>query len=135
MLSLEEHILVLVPTLFFFVTVAWGYLFQNLIMSELEEADQLHFQKVKTLLSPHFHQVTYSDAIFLFMVNGIVWILQLYQMSLGVIVMVIGVVVAVTGLLTSFMSRFRLGKRLSNWTMLATLIVAAIEFAMFLFIP
>ena len=134
-LNLEEHILILVPTLFFFVTVAWGYLFQGLILNELEEADRPHFQKMKTLLSPHFHQVTYSDAIFLFMVNGIVWILQLYQLSLGVIVMVIGVVISVTGLLTSFMWRVGVGKRISKWAMLATLIVAAVEFAMFLVIP
>ena len=135
MLSLEEHILILVPTLFFFVTVGWGCLFQKLILNELEEVEGLHFQKVKTLLSPHFHQVTYSDAIFLFMVNGIVWILQLYQMSLGVIVMVIGIVVAVTGLLSSFMSKMPLGKRLSKWALLKTLIVAAVEFAMFIIIP
>jgi len=134
MLSLEEHILILAPTLFFFVTVAWGYLFQKLILNELEEVEGVHFQKVKTLLSPHFHQVTYSDAIFLFMVNGIVWILQLYQMSLGVIVMVVGVVVAVTGLLSSFMSTLPLGRSLSKWALVATLIVAAVEFAMFLII-
>jgi len=133
--SLEEHILVLVPTLFFFVTIGWGYLFQRLILNELEEADRPHFQKVKTLLRPHFQQVIYSDAIFLFMVNGIVWILQLYQLALGVIVMVIGIVVAVTGLLTSFMTQFAFGKRISNLIMLGALIVAAVEFAMFLFIP
>ena len=135
MFSLEEHILVLVPTLFFFVTIGWGYLFQRLILNELEEADRPHFQKVKTLLRPHFQQVIYSDAIFLFMVNGIVWILQLYQLALGVIVMVIGIVVAVTGLLTSFMTQFAFGKRISNLIMLGALIVAAVEFAMFLFIP
>jgi hypothetical protein len=135
LLSLEEHILVLVPTLFLFVTIGWGYLFQRLILNELEEADQQHFQKVKMLLSPHFQQVTYSDAIFVFMVNGIVWILQLYKLALGVIVMVIGIVVAVTGLLTSFMTQFAFGKRISNLTMLVTLSVAAVEFAMFLLIP
>jgi len=134
-LSLEEHILVLAPTLFFFITVAWGYLFQGLTFNELEEADGPHFQKIKPLISPHFHQVTYSDAIFLFMINGIVWILQLYQMTLGVIVMVIGVVIAVTGLLTSFMWRFQPGRRISYWMLLATIGVAAIEFLMFLIIP
>ena len=103
-------------------------------MNELEEVDRPHFQKVKTLLGPHFQQVTYSDAIFLFMVNGIVWILQLYELALGVIVMVTGVVVAVTELLTSFMTQFVFGKRNSNWTMLITLIVAAVDFAMFLLI-
>ncbi len=87
------------------------------------------------LLSPHFHQVTYSDAIFLFMVNGIVWILQFYQLGLGVTVMVTGVVVAVTGLLVSFMWRYERGRGLSNWVMLATMIVAAVEFVMFIFIP
>jgi hypothetical protein len=134
LLSLEEHIFVLVPTLFYFVTVGWGYLFQKLILNELEEADRPHFQKVKKLLAPHFQQVAYSDAIFLFMVNGIVWILQLSQLALGVIVMVIGVVIAVTGLLTSFMRRFELGERVSNWAMLATFILAAVEFAMFAFL-
>jgi len=131
LLSLEEHILVLVPTLFYFITVGWGYLFQNLILNELEEADRPHFQKVKKILSPHFQQVAYSDAIFLFMVNGIVWILQLSQLALGVIVMVIGVVVSVTGLLASFMKRFELGERVSKWAMLATFVLASVEFAMF----
>ena len=134
-LTLEEHILILTPTLFFFVTVGWGYLFQALTLNELEEVDRPHFHKIKKLLGPHFQQVTYSDAIFLFMVNGIVWILQLYQMALGVIVMVVGVVIAVTGLLSSFMKRIELGRRISKWAMLATLIVAAVDFAMFLVIP
>ena len=134
-MTLEEHILVLIPTLFFFITVAWGYLFQGLTFNELEEVDGPHFQKIKPLISPHFNQVTYSDAIFLFMVNGIVWILQLYHMTLGVIVMVIGVVIAVTGLITSFMWRFEPGKRISNWMLLATFVVAAAEFVMFLTIP
>jgi hypothetical protein len=134
-LDLEERILILVPTLFFFITVAWGYLFQKVIYDEIQEADRAHFQKLKKLLSPHFHQVTYSDAIFLFMVNGIVWILQLYRLGLGVIVMVTGVVVAVTGLLASFMWRYSHGKRISNWAMLATMIVAAVDFIMFIFIP
>jgi hypothetical protein len=134
-LDLEERILILVPTLFFFITVAWGYLFQSVTFSEIQEADRSHFQKMKRLLSPHFHQVTYSDAIFLFMVNGIVWILQLYRLGLGVIVMVTGVVVAVTGLLASFMWRYKHGRRISHWAMLATMIVATIEFIMFIFIP
>jgi hypothetical protein len=69
------------------------------------------------------------------MVNGIVWILQFYQLGLGVIVMVTGVVVAVTGLLVSFMWRYERGRGLSNWVMLATMIVAAVEFIMFIFIP
>jgi len=131
----EDRILILVPTLFFFVTVAWGYLFQKVIYDEIQESDRAHFQKLMRLLSPHFHQVTYSDAIFLFMVNGIVWILQFYQLGLGVTVMVTGVVVAVTGLLVSFMWRYERGRGLSNWVMLATMIVAAVEFVMFIFIP
>jgi hypothetical protein len=134
-LDLEERILLLVPTLFFFVTVAWGYLFQKVIYDEVQEVDRAHFQKMKKLLGPHFHQVTYSDAIFLFMVNGIIWILQLYRLGLGVIVMVTGVVVAVTGLLASFMWKHGDGMRISNWTMLATMTVAAVEFIMFIFIP
>ena len=132
---MEDRILILVPTLFFFVTVAWGYLFQKVIYDEIQESDRAHFQKLMRLLSPHFHQVTYSDAIFLFMVNGIVWILQFYQLGLGVTVMVTGVVVAVTGLLVSFMWRYERGRGLSNWVMLATMIVAAVEFVMFIFIP
>ena len=135
MLNLEDRILILVPTLFFFITVAWGYLFQKVIYDEIQEADRAHFQKMKKLLSPHFHQVTYSDAIFLFMVNGIVWILQLYRSGLGVIVMVTAVVLAVTGLLVSFMWRYERGRSISNWVMLATLFVAAVEFIMFIFIP
>jgi hypothetical protein len=131
----EDRILILVPTLFFFITVAWGYLFQKVIYDEIQESDRAHFQKLMRLLSPHFHQVTYSDAIFLFMVNGIVWILQFYQLGLGVTVMVTGVVVAVTGLLVSFMWRYERGRGLSNWVMLATMIVAAVEFVMFIFIP
>ena len=123
------------PTLFFFVTVAWGYLFQKVIYDEVQEVDRAHFQKMKKLLAPHFHQVTYSDAIFLFMVNGIIWILQLYRLGLGVIVMVTGVVVAVTGLLASFMWKYSDGMRISKWAMLATMIVAAVEFIMFVFIP
>ena len=134
-MDLEERILLLVPTLFFFVTVAWGYLFQKVIYDEVQEADRAHFQKMKKLLGPHFHQVTYSDAIFLFMVNGIIWILQLYRLGLGVIVMVTGVVVAVTGLLASFMWKYGDGMRLSNWAMLATMIVAVVEFIMFIFVP
>ncbi len=134
-MNLEDRILILVPTLFFFITVAWGYLFQNVIYDEIQEADRAHFQKMKTLLGPHFHQVTYSDAIFLFMVNGIVWILQLYRSGLGVIVMVTGVILSVTGLLVSFMWRYERGSNISNWIMLATLIVAALEFIMFIFIP
>ena len=134
-MNLEERILILVPTVFFFVTVAWGHLFQNLVFNEVREADRIHFQKMRLILSPHFYQVAYSDAIFLFMVNGIVWILQLYQMSLGVITMVTGVILAVTGLLTSFMWRYPLGRRISTWAMFATMIVATIEFIMFIFIP
>ena len=49
--------------------------------------------------------------------------------------MVTGVVVAVTGLLVSFMWRYERGRGLSNWVMLATMIVAAVEFVMFIFIP
>ena len=132
---LEERILILVPTLFFFITVAWGYLFQKVIYDEIQESDRAHFQKMKKIIGPHFHQVTYSDAIFLFMVNGIIWILQLYRLGLGVIVMVTGVVLAVTGLLVSFTWRYERGRNLANWVMLATLIVAAGEFIMFIFIP
>jgi hypothetical protein len=134
-LDLEERILILVPTLFFLITVAWGYLFQQLILNEIREADPSHFQRIKTLLRPHFHQVTYSDAIFLFMVNGIVWILQLYKMGLGVIIMVTGVVVAITGLLSSFMWRYEHGEAISKWTMLVMIILATIEFALFVYIP
>jgi hypothetical protein len=134
-LILEERILILVPTLFFFITVAWGYLFQKVIYDEIQESDRAHFQKIEKILSPHFHQVTYSDAIFLFMVNGIIWILQLYRLGLGVIVMVTGVVLAVTGLLVSFTWRYERGRNIANWVMLATLIVAAAEFIMFIFIP
>jgi len=134
-LILEERILILVPTLFFFITVAWGYLFQKVIYEEIQESDRAHFQKIKKILSPHFHQVTYSDAIFLFMVNGIIWILQLYRLGLGVIVMVTGVVLAVTGLLVSFTLRYERARNIANWVMLATLIVSAAEFIMFIFIP
>ena len=132
---LEERILILVPTLFFFITVAWGYLFQKVIYEEIQESDSAHFQRIKKILSPHFHQVTYSDAIFLFMVNGIIWILQLYRLGLGVIVMITGVVLAVTGLLVSFTLRYERARNIANWVMLATLIVAAAEFIMFIFIP
>ena len=132
---LEERILILVPTLFFFITVAWGYLFQKVIYDEIQESDRAHFQKMKRIIDPHFHQVTYSDAIFLFMVNGIIWILQLYRLGLGVIVMVTGVVLAVTGLLVSFTWRYERARNIANWVMLATLIVAAGEFIMFIFIP
>jgi hypothetical protein len=69
------------------------------------------------------------------MVNGIIWILQLYRLGLGVIVMVTGVVLAVTGLLVSFTWRYERGRNIANWVMLATLIVAAVEFIMFIFIP
>jgi len=134
-MDLEERILILVLTLFFFVTVAWGVIFQRVILNELREADAPHFQKTKAILSPHFHQVTYSDAIFVFMVNGIVWILQLYQTALGVLVMVTGVILAVTGLLSTFMWRYQGGETISEWTLRLTLVVAAIEFAMFVFIP
>ena len=134
-MNLEERILVLVPTLFFFITVAWGYLFQKVIYDEIQESDRAHFPKIRKILSPHFHQVTYSDAIFLFMVNGIIWILQLYRLGLGVIVMVTGVVLAVTGLLVSFTWRYERGRNIANWVMLATLIVAAAEIIMFIFIP
>jgi len=134
-MNLEERILILVPTLFFFVTVAWGYIFQQLIFNEIREADASHHLKIEAILSPHFHQVTYSDAVFLFMVNGIVWILQLYRTALGVIVMVTGVVLAITGLLSTFMWRYKHGHSISRWALLATMIVAAIEFAMFIFIP
>jgi len=134
-LILEERILILVPTLFFFITVAWGYLFQKVIYEEIQESDSAHFQRIKKILSPHFHQVTYSDAIFLFMVNGIIWILQLYRLGLGVIVMITGVVLAVTGLLVSFTLRYERARNIANWVMLATLIVAAAEFIMFIFIP
>ena len=134
-MDLEERILLVVPTLFFFVTVAWGYIFQQLTFSEVRGADAPHYSKIKALLSPHFHQVTYSDAIFVFMVNGIAWILQLYRTGMGVIVMVIGVVVAVTGLLSTFLWRYEHGPRISRVALVATMIVAAIEFAMFIFIP
>ena len=132
---LEERILILVPTLFFFITVAWGYLFQKVIYDEIQESDRAHFQKIKKILSPHFHQVTYSDAIFLFMVNGIIWILQLYRLGLGVIVMVTGVVLAVTGLLVSFMWRYERGRDISDWIMLATMTVATVEFILFISMP
>jgi hypothetical protein len=132
---LEERILILVPTLFFFITIAWGFLFQQVVLNEIREVDSSHYQEIKTLLKPHFHQVTYSDAIFLFMVNGIVWILQLYQMGLGVIVMVTGVVVAITGLLSSFMWRYTHGERISKVAFWATMTLAVIEFALFVFIP
>jgi hypothetical protein len=79
--------------------------------------------------------MTYTDAIFVFMVNGIVWILQLYRTALGVIVMVIGIVVAVTGLLSTFMWRYEHGPRVSKMALLATMIVAAIEFVMFVLVP
>lgn len=105
------------------------------MFSELREADSQHYQKIKRPISPHLGQVTYSDAIFLFMVNGIIWILQLYRMGLGVLVMVTGVVVAVTGLLTSFMWRYDHGERISRWAMVATLMAAAVEFVLFIFIP
>jgi hypothetical protein len=134
-MDLEERILILVPTVFFFITVAWGYLFQQLVFHEIREADASHYGKITGLVRPHFHQVTYSDAIFLFMVNGIVWILQLYRMGLGVIVMITGVVVAVTGLLSTFMWRYEHGEGISRWAMRATVIVAVIEFALFVFIP
>jgi hypothetical protein len=41
-------------------------------MNEIQEADRPHFGKLRKLPIPHFYQVMYSDAIFLFMVNGIV---------------------------------------------------------------
>ena len=134
-MELEERILILVPTVFFLVTVAWGYLFQQVTLNEIREADASHYSRIKTLLTPHFHQVTYSDAIFLFMVNGIVWILQLYRMGLGVIVMVTGVIVAVTGLLTSFTWRYSRGRGISKWIMFATLLLAVIELGLFIYIP
>jgi hypothetical protein len=134
-LNLEERILLVVPTLFFFVTVAWGYIFQQLTFNEVRVADGPHYHRIRALLSPHFHQMTYTDAIFVFMVNGIVWILQLYRTGLGVIVMVIGIVVAVTGLLSTFMWRYKHGSRVSTVALLATMMVAAIEFALFILIP
>jgi len=134
-LNLEDRILIVVPTVFFLVTVAWGYLFQQVALNEIHEVDSQHYSRIKALLTPHFHQVTYSDAVFLFMVNGIVWILQLYRMGLGVIVMVTGVVVAVSGLLTSFSWRYVHGKTISKWIMIATLLLAVIELGLFLFIP
>lgn len=133
-MNLEEHILILAPTLFFFITFAWGALFQKFTVSELQDANLPKFDQIKNILAPHFVQVMYSDAVFLFMINGIVWILQLYQMALGVIVMVIGVVVAVTGLLASFMWRYKYGRLISTVAMLATIIVAVAEFLLFLFV-
>lgn len=134
-LNLEEHILILAPTLFFFITFAWGALFQKFTVNELQEANLPHFEQIKNILAPHFVQVMYSDAVFLFMINGIVWILQLYQMALGVIVMVIGIVVAVTGLLASFMWRYEHGRLISTVAMLLTIVVAVAEFILFVFIP
>ena len=134
-MDLEERILILIPTVFFFVTVGWGLIFQQITFNELRDADASHYQETRAILSPHFHQVTYSDAIFVFMVNGIVWILQLYQEALGVVVMVTGVVVAVTGLLSTFMWRYENGQRISTWTLRATMVLIAIEFVMFIFIP
>ena len=104
-------------------------------MNEIQEEDPQHLKKMKKILTPHFFQVMYSDAIFLFMVNGIVWILQLYRQAIGVILMVVGVVIAVTGLLASFMWRYDYGRRISTLAMLLTTIVAAAEFVLFLLIP
>ena len=81
-LDLEERILILVPTLFFVVTLAWGYFSERFTLDEIQEVDQLHYDKITESLSPHFFQVMYSDVVSLFMVNGIVWILQLYQVAL-----------------------------------------------------
>jgi hypothetical protein len=82
MLDSEERILILVPTLFFVVTLAWGYLSERFTLDEIREVDHLHYDKITESLSPHIFQVMYSDAVSLFMVNGIIWILQLYQMAL-----------------------------------------------------
>ncbi|HXY83704.1 MAG TPA: hypothetical protein VEH56_08260 [Candidatus Saccharimonadales bacterium] len=131
-MTIEGNILVLAPTIFFFVTMAWGSLFQKFTMNEIEEVDHPHFEKVKELLTPHFFQVTYSDAIFLFMVNGIIEILQFANSAFGVILMVVGVVVAVTGLLTSFMWRYPHGKSASRLIMPLTIAVALIQFILLL---
>jgi hypothetical protein len=97
-------------------------------MNEIEEVDHPHFEKVKQLLTPHFFQVTYSDAIFLFMVNGIIEILQFANSTFGVILMVVGVVVAVAGLLASFMWRYPHGKSIFRLTLPLTFAVALIQF-------
>lgn len=97
-------------------------------MNEIEEVDHPHFEKVKQLLTPHFFQVTYSDAIFLFMVNGIIEILQFANSAFGVILMV----VAVTGLLASFMWRYPHGRSISRLTLPLTFVVASIQFILLL---
>jgi hypothetical protein len=63
-------------------------------------------------------------------INGMIWILQLYRLGLchsnGT-----GVVLAVTGLVSCGYER---GKSISNWVMLTTMIVAAVEFVLLIFI-
>jgi hypothetical protein len=124
----NERILVIAPTLFFFVTVWWGYLFHKFTISEVQQADNRHSRRLSRIITPHFLQVSFTEAIFLSMVNGLIIILQLRFVGFGIILMISGIVVSVTGLILSFMWGYRQGRVYAITIFMFTLIFAVIEF-------
>jgi len=105
-LDVGERVTILAPTLFFGLSLIWALLFQGHLKRDLESL--YHKERKAKWGEPtgfHFFQVFFADALFLFIINGLILILELKLPLEGVIQLLIGFTFAATGLITSFMGK------------------------------
>jgi hypothetical protein len=84
--------------------VLWGFMFRGHLIDGLRRLNPEKSRELAVLVRSHYFQVHFADAVVLFIVNGLILILELSQSVEGVVLLVLGVTLSLTGIICSFMT-------------------------------
>ena len=128
LVELGQRLTILAPTILFGLSSIWGHLSHFDLGRRLKvrypEDKSMKFAGV-TLT--HFYQVFFAEALFLFIINGLILILDLSLPLEGVVLLLIGLAFAAAGLVSSLTNEE--GSMFSLVDALITVSVAGGQFA------
>jgi hypothetical protein len=85
-MELGERVAVLAPTILFILSLVWGFLFRGHLEREIKSKyPEDTKRKFEDPIFYHFIQVFFADALVLFIVNGLILILEFSLPLEGVI--------------------------------------------------
>jgi hypothetical protein len=109
-MELGVRVAILAPTILFTLSLVWGFLFRGHLEREIKsQCPEDTERKIDDTIFYHFIQVFFADALVLFIMNGLILILEFSLPLEGVIQLLIGFIFGATGLIASLIGIEREG--------------------------
>jgi hypothetical protein len=119
---------ILAPTVLFLLMSLWSYMFRGHLLDGLRTLNPRRSEEFGRLVRSHYLQVYFAEAVVLFIVNGLILILELSQPVDGVVHLLLGITLSLTGLICGFMTERLDALHLSALLFLITLSISFGEF-------